>query len=120
MVKITVILQISVSGVLLRERYRYRTHAGTQDLGLWTYRALARENSTQNGQARSRDRQARAATNPRKASKTKSICNPLCTGNADIFFCRPRREGRGLQTLARFRISGGGGGHFSGEVLDEY
>ena len=56
------------------------------------------------------DRLARLS--PAESLQNQSICNPLCTGNADIFFCRPRREVWGLQTLARFRISGGGGGHF--------
>ena len=60
-----------------------------------------------------------ARLSPAESLQNQSICNPLCTGNADIFFCRPRREVWGLQTLARFRISGGGGGHFSGEFLDE-
>ena len=63
------------------------------------------------------DRLARLS--PAESLQNQSICNPLCTGNADIFFCRPRREVWGLQTLARFRISGGGGGHFSGEFLDD-
>ena len=64
------------------------------------------------------DRLARLS--PAESLQNQSICNPLCTGNADIFFCPPRREVWGLQTLARFRISGGGGGHFSGEFLDEF
>ena len=69
------------------------------------------------------DRLRLARLSPAESLQNQSICNPLCTGNADIFFCRPRREVWGLQTLlqtlARFRISGGGGGHFSGEFLDE-
>ena len=63
------------------------------------------------------DRLARLS--PTESLQNQKLLQSICTGTADIFFCRPRREGRGLQTLARFRISGGGGGHFSGEFLDE-
>jgi len=63
------------------------------------------------------DRLARLS--PTESLQNQKLLQSICTGTADIFFCRPRREGWGLQTLARFRISGGGGGHFSGEFLDE-
>ena len=64
------------------------------------------------------DRLARLS--PTESLQNQKLLQSICTGTADIFFCRPRREGWGLQTLARFRISGGGGGHFSGEFLDEF
>ena len=63
------------------------------------------------------DRLARLS--PAESLQNQKLLQSICTGTADIFVCRPRREGWGLQTLARFRISGGGGGHFSGEFLDE-
>jgi len=62
------------------------------------------------------DRLARLS--PAKSLQNQKRLPAALYRTADNFYCRPRREGWGLQTLARCRILGDGGGHFSGEFLD--